>query len=94
MLTTLTAASALLEILRWLSITPLGWPVVPDISLYNYTLAMENHVRCNAAIEQGHIKRLSRIKVYACGKSNMANCHARNEPFCAQTFASLNSSKT
>ena len=23
--------------------------------LYNYTLAMENHVRCNTAIEQGHI---------------------------------------
>lgn len=44
-------------------------------SLYNYTLAMENHVRCNAAIEQGHIKDpIFALEVY----SNLANDYFRH----------------
>jgi tetratricopeptide (TPR) repeat protein len=44
-------------------------------SLYNYTLAMENHVRSNAAIEQGHIKDpIFALEVY----SNLANDYFRH----------------
>jgi HTH-type transcriptional regulator, quorum sensing regulator NprR len=44
-------------------------------SLYNYTLAMENHLRCNAAIEQGHIKDpIFALEVY----SNLANDYFRH----------------
>jgi len=44
-------------------------------SLYNYTLAMENHVRNNAAIEQGHIKDpIFALEVY----SNLANDYFRH----------------
>src|SRR6266478_2836767 len=44
-------------------------------SLYNYTLAMENHVRSNAAIDQGHIKDpIFALEVY----SNLANDYFRH----------------
>ena len=44
-------------------------------SLYNYTLAMENHLRSNAAIEQGHIKDpIFALEVY----SNLANDYFRH----------------
>jgi HTH-type transcriptional regulator, quorum sensing regulator NprR len=42
--------------------------------LYNYTLAMENHLRCNAAIENGHIvDPIFSMEVY----SNLANDYFR-----------------
>jgi tetratricopeptide (TPR) repeat protein len=42
--------------------------------LYNYTLAMENHVRCNTAIEQGHINDpIFSLEVY----NNLANDYFR-----------------
>src|SRR5947209_4574513 len=42
--------------------------------LYNYTLAMENHQRCNAAIESGHIvDPIFSLDVY----SNLANDYYR-----------------
>ena len=44
-------------------------------SLYNYTLAMENHIRCNAAIEQGQIKDpIFALEVY----SNLADDYFRH----------------
>ncbi|GAC1404051.1 MAG: hypothetical protein NVSMB49_22200 [Ktedonobacteraceae bacterium] len=43
-------------------------------SLYNYTLAMENHLRCNAAIEQGLVTDpVFSLEVY----SNLANDYFR-----------------
>lgn len=43
-------------------------------SLYNYTLALENHLRCNAAIENGHINDpVFSFDVF----SNMANDYFR-----------------
>jgi tetratricopeptide (TPR) repeat protein len=42
--------------------------------LYNYTLAMENHVRCNTAIEQGHINDpIFSLEVF----NNLANDYFR-----------------
>src|SRR6266704_3352525 len=42
--------------------------------LYNYTLAMENHIRCNTAIEQGHINDpIFSLEVY----NNLANDYFR-----------------
>ncbi len=42
--------------------------------LYNYTLAMENHQRCNAAIDNGHVNDpVFTLDVY----SNLANDHFR-----------------
>ena len=44
-------------------------------SLYNYTLALENHLRCNTAIEQGQIKDpIFALEVY----SNLANDYFRH----------------
>src|SRR5215469_7708622 len=44
-------------------------------SLYNYTRSMENHIRCNAAIEQGQIKDpIFALEVY----SNLANDYFRH----------------
>jgi tetratricopeptide (TPR) repeat protein len=43
--------------------------------LYNYTLAMENHLRCNSAIESGHINDpVFALDVY----SNLANDYFRH----------------
>jgi tetratricopeptide (TPR) repeat protein len=44
-------------------------------SLYNYTLAMENHIRCNAAIENGQISDpIFSLEVY----NNLANDYSRH----------------
>lgn len=43
--------------------------------LYNYTLALENHLRCNAAIENGHITDpIFELEVY----NNLANDYFRH----------------